>query len=129
MRIVLVVDRNQNNLELESAAEATGAEIQRVYDIEEAVGLVKQDQADAVLAASAEVGRLARGSRQISSYLRHEIMNPLSSILGFAQLLALGKSSGPEEAKAKLDTIAEQALRIRDLIVGTRGTEADPDAS
>jgi len=74
------------------------------------------------------MARLSRGPHQISSYLRHKIMNPLSSILGFAQLLSLGKTGDPEQAKKKLDTIAEQALRIRDLIVGEKDVGDDSGA-
>ena len=129
MRIVLVVNRTKEESELEGAAAATGAEIQRVFDVEEAVEIVKEGRADAVLATSSEISRLSRGDGQISSYLRHQIMNPLSSILGFAQLLSLGKSGDPEQARAKLDTIAQQALRIRDLIIGDREPKDEPDAS
>ena len=125
MRIVLVVDRTQEDPELAAAAEATGAEIQRVFDIEDAVDAVRRGEADAILSAANEVERLTRGPAQISSYLRHRITNPLTTVLGQAQLLQMGVNRDPASDQAKFAAIVEQALRIRALLTGQ---EAGADA-
>jgi nitrogen-specific signal transduction histidine kinase len=121
MRIVLVEDHHRENPELRAAAEACGAEITRVYDVEDALAVLGDGAADAMLAGVADVRRLTRGENQISSVLRHRINNPLTTIVGQAQLLKMALEAGSPVDPDKLAQIEEQALRIRDLVAGTKG--------
>jgi nitrogen-specific signal transduction histidine kinase len=125
MRILLVLDRNRDGSELRSAASATGAEITESYDLETAVEAAAEGDTDAVLVATGEIARFSRESGQISSYLRHRIMNPLATVLGYAQLLSMGLEKDPDARQEKLEAIAEHALRIRDLIAKDREESVD----
>ncbi len=46
--------------------------------------------------------------------VNHEINNPLTAILGNAQLLLMAKDSLPDDAVAKLQTIEKSAIQIRE---------------
>lgn len=89
------------------------AEAQRAYDE------LKQTQAQLVQSANmAAVGELAAG-------IAHELNNPLTSVLGYAELLAwkrrdqVGPETGPEDpVLADLATIAQEARRARDIVRG-----------
>jgi signal transduction histidine kinase len=48
--------------------------------------------------------------------LRHEVNNPLTGILGNAELLLERRSQFPPYAVARLETIAELAVRLRETI-------------
>jgi signal transduction histidine kinase len=48
--------------------------------------------------------------------LRHEVNNPLTGILGNAELLLERRSQFPSYAVARLETIAELAVRLRETI-------------
>ncbi len=52
---------------------------------------------------------------QIGLAMRHEINNPLTSVLGNVQLL-LRDPSLPDNVRRKLETVQEQSLRIRDIV-------------
>ncbi len=58
---------------------------------------------------------LVPGVEGITSALRHEIGNALTSVLGFSELLARRADVGPEVA-ARLTVIRENAQRIRLLL-------------
>ncbi|MGH7546416.1 MAG: histidine kinase dimerization/phospho-acceptor domain-containing protein [Gemmatimonadota bacterium] len=50
------------------------------------------------------------------SHARHELNNPLTSILAEAQLLQMDAASLSEEAQKSVKTIHEMAIRIRDVV-------------
>jgi CheY-like chemotaxis protein len=65
--------------------------------------------------------RLVRSERlaaigEVGLAIRHEINNPLGSIMGFADLLLMQAESLPPEIRRKLELIRRAALRIRDVV-------------
>ncbi|MFB3818991.1 MAG: response regulator [Candidatus Methylomirabilales bacterium] len=53
---------------------------------------------------------------QVGLAIRHEVNNPLGTVLGYAELLlAQGESLAPDQRK-KLEAIRRAALRIRDVV-------------
>ncbi len=64
--------------------------------------------------------RLVKASRlaaigEVSLTVRHEVNNPLTTILGETQLLLMDQCL-PEEAKSSLKTIEKMCLRIQDVV-------------
>jgi hypothetical protein len=116
MRVMLVVKRQEEDPDLEAAAAATGAEVTRCHDIESAIHAAQKGAVDAAVVPAAELVRLGRGEGQISSYLRHKIMSPLSTVMGYAELIALGVIKDGETRDAKMADIVKHAIRIRDMI-------------
>jgi len=55
-------------------------------------------------------------SRDFGEMLRHEVNNPLTGILGNAEMLLKLRSELPPQALARLETIAELAVRLRETI-------------
>ena len=53
---------------------------------------------------------------EIGLAIRHEINNPLGSILGFVDLLIAQGETFPENARRKLDAIRRSTIRIRDVV-------------
>jgi len=53
---------------------------------------------------------------EVGLAIRHEINNPLGTILGYAQLLLLQAEGLPAEVCKKLEAISRSALRIRDVV-------------
>jgi nitrogen-specific signal transduction histidine kinase len=124
MRVMLVVKRHDEDPDIEAAAVATGSEIIRGHDIESAVHAAEKGEVDAVLVPASELLRIGSGEGQISSYLRHKIMSPLSTVLGFAELISMGVIKDEEMRNEKLAAIVKHAIRIRDLI-NHDGVDAD----
>lgn len=56
--------------------------------------------------------------------IRHEINNPLTGVLGQAQLLLREDLS--ESARRRVTTIEEQAIRIRDIVAQLREVQKIP---
>jgi signal transduction histidine kinase len=55
-------------------------------------------------------------NRNFGELLRHEVNNPLTGILGNAELLLNRREGLPPQAIARLETIAELAVRLRETI-------------
>jgi signal transduction histidine kinase len=55
-------------------------------------------------------------SRDFGEMLRHEVNNPLTGILGNAEMLLKLRAELPPPAVARLETIAELAVRLRETI-------------
>jgi CheY-like chemotaxis protein len=53
---------------------------------------------------------------EVGLAIRHEINNPLGTILGYAQLLLLEAKSLPEEVRKRVEAISRGAVRIRDVV-------------
>ena len=65
--------------------------------------------------------RLIRSERlaaigEIGLAIRHEINNPLGTILGFVDLLLVQADTFPEPVRKKLDAIRRATIRIRDVV-------------
>jgi len=71
----------------------------------------KLEQAQAELLQAAKLASLG----QLVSGVAHEINNPLTSILGFSDVL-LGRASGDAAAQDPLRTIRDEAMRLRNLV-------------
>jgi signal transduction histidine kinase len=56
--------------------------------------------------------------------VRHEINNPLTGVLGQAQLLL--REELPERAKQRAETIEALAIRIRDIVAQLRQVQRPP---
>jgi signal transduction histidine kinase len=55
-------------------------------------------------------------SGDFGSILRHELNNPLTGILGNAEMLLSRRQRLPEEAVPRLETIADLAVRLRETV-------------
>ncbi len=53
---------------------------------------------------------------EVGLAIRHEINNPLGTVLGYAELLLLQAENLPEEVRKKLEAIRRGAVRIRDVV-------------
>jgi len=71
----------------------------------------KLEQAQAELLQAAKLASLG----QLVSGVAHEINNPLTSILGFSEVL-LGRAGGDAAAQDPLRTIRAEAMRLRNLV-------------
>ncbi|HVV85219.1 MAG TPA: HAMP domain-containing sensor histidine kinase, partial [Kofleriaceae bacterium] len=69
----------------------------------------------ALASAAAELGAAERRRRDFLADVAHEIRTPVTSIRGYAQVLAAG-SVPPDEAKEFLQTIQRNAIRIGTLV-------------
>ncbi len=80
-----------------------------VGDVQEQMDKLKRTQTQLIQAAKlAAVGELAAG-------VAHELNNPLTSILGFTELL-LRDSPADDRTRLDLETISNQARRARDIV-------------
>jgi len=59
--------------------------------------------------------------------VRHEINNPLTGVLGQAQLLLREELN--EKARKRAQTIEELAIRMRDIVAQLRQVQLRPNAS
>jgi signal transduction histidine kinase len=55
-------------------------------------------------------------TREFAEVLRHEVNNPLTGILGNAELLLARRGRLPEAVIARLETIADLAVRLRETV-------------
>jgi PAS domain S-box-containing protein len=80
-----------------------------VHDVQQQMQQLKATEARLIQAAKlAAVGELAAG-------VAHELNNPLTSILGFTELL-LNSESFDDRSRGDLETVARQARRARDIV-------------
>lgn len=62
---------------------------------------------------------------EIGLAIRHEINNPLGTILGFTDLLLTQAEGFPEAVQRKLEAIRRSTLRIRDVVKQLEGIQHD----
>lgn len=83
-------------------------------------GFVKSAPQDGARGRARSLGELRLDDRDFGEVLRHELNNPLTGILGNAELLLLetrrGKLDLPLQALQRLETIAELAVRMRETV-------------
>lgn len=61
---------------------------------------------------------------ELITRVRHEINNPLTGVLGQAQLLL--REDLTERARKRAETIEEQAVRMRDIVAQLREVQRPP---
>lgn len=66
--------------------------------------------------AAAMCAAESAGDRDFGELLRHEVNNPLTGILGNAEMLLKHRDGLPPHTVARLETIAELAVRLRETI-------------
>jgi signal transduction histidine kinase len=83
-------------------------------------GSVKSAPQDGQRGRSLSLGELRLDDRDFGEVLRHELNNPLTGILGNAELLLLearrGKLDLPLQTRQRLETIVELAVRMRETV-------------
>jgi DNA-binding response OmpR family regulator len=62
---------------------------------------------------------------QIGLAIRHEVNNPLNTVMGYAELLLSQRDSLPPEVQKKLEAIHRSCIRIRDVIRRLEGLRGD----
>ena len=79
-----------------------------------------------LLAAQERIIRMERLAAigEIGLAIRHEINNPLGTIMGYAQLLLKGEGL-PEGLRKQLEAISRAAVRIRDVVRRLEGLRDD----
>ncbi len=98
-------------------------------------GSVKSVPLDGVHSGSLSLGELRLDDRDFGEVLRHELNNPLTGILGNAELLLLevrrGKLDLPPQTLQRLQIITELAVRMRETVrhLSDRWEAAGTDAS
>lgn len=86
-----------------------------------------EEKNQALLAAQA---RLVRSERlaaigEIGLAIRHEINNPLGTILGFTDLLLSQAGNLSQDVQRKLEAVRRASLRIRDVVRRLEGLQVD----
>jgi two-component system NtrC family sensor kinase len=77
----------------------------------------EQDLRQEIEAYEARINEIA----EIVARVRHEINNPLTGVLGQAQLLLREELN--ERARKRVETIEDLALRLRDIVAQLRGVQ------
>lgn len=80
--------------------------------------LPKTDAAEKLRAMTAEYEAKMDEVADLITRVRHEINNPLTGVLGQAQLLL--REELPDKAKKRAETIEALAIRIRDIVAQLR---------
>ena len=84
----------------------------------------ENDMAEKLRALTAEYEAKLDEVANLITRVRHEINNPLTGVLGQAQLLLREELS--ERAKKRAETIEALAIRIRDIVAQLRHVQRTP---
>jgi signal transduction histidine kinase len=115
--IVVVAPERQAELSLLLGSGAADFVARTGNFVPVAVELVKRR----IKLASASVGAHSSNGRDewaadFGEILRHEVNNPLTGILGNAEMLLAGRDRLPASAVERLETIAHLAVRLRETV-------------
>lgn len=88
------------------------------------VGSPLGDDAEKLRALATEYEAKMDEVADLITRVRHEINNPLTGVLGQAQLLL--REELPERAKQRAETIEALAIRIRDIVAQLRQVQRPP---
>lgn len=94
-------------MENREAAERVAPEAERLAQEAERLRLLVEDYAERLQEAA-----------ELMAYVRHEINNPLTGIIGQAQLLLRGELEAT--TRRRVETIEQLAIRIRDTVAQLR---------
>lgn len=89
-----------------------------VDDAEEEKASTETRAAEKLRALTTEYEAKLEEVAELITRVRHEINNPLTGVLGQAQLLL--REELPERAKKRAETIEALAIRIRDIVAQLR---------
>ncbi len=81
-----------------------------------AVGLIERRARQAQREPGLAVFHGGMPSEEFGEMLRHEVNNPLTGILGNAELLLARRDRLPAAAVARVETIADLAVRLREIV-------------
>jgi signal transduction histidine kinase len=81
-----------------------------------AVGLIERRARQAQREPGVAVFHGGSPSEEFGEMLRHEVNNPLTGILGNAELLLARRDRLPAAAVARVETIADLAVRLREIV-------------
>ena len=81
-----------------------------------AVGLIERRARQAQREPGVAVFHGGSPSEEFGEMLRHEVNNPLTGILGNAELLLARRDRLPAAAGARVETIADLAVRLREIV-------------
>jgi signal transduction histidine kinase len=81
-----------------------------------AVGLIEKRARQAQREPGVAVFHGGMPSEEFGEMLRHEVNNPLTGILGNAELLLAKRDRLPAAAVARVETIADLAVRLREIV-------------
>ena len=120
---LLVVDDDEHIREVcRSVASETGMKVSDVGTAEEALELLEtcRETNLGTGKSMSETGFQQTEQQDFGAVLRHELNNPLTGILGNAELLLVElrrkNLALPEPAQARLETIAALAVRMRETV-------------
>ncbi len=93
--------------------------------------MTERDQKDAATVTAAEMNALIADYEakidevaDLITRVRHEINNPLTGVLGQAQLLL--REELDERSRKRAETIEELAIRLRDIVAQLRQVQRPP---
>jgi signal transduction histidine kinase len=96
--------------------------------------MTKRDEQNAGSASAAEMNALIADYEakidevaELITRVRHEMNNPLTGVLGQAQLLL--REDLNERARKRAETIEELAIRLRDIVAQLRQVQRPPKKS
>ena len=96
--------------------------------------MTERDKKNPAAVSAAEMNALIAGyeakideAAELITRVRHEINNPLTGVLGQAQLLL--REDLNERARKRAETIEELAIRMRDIVAQLRQVQRPPKKS
>ena len=113
--VVVAAARHHESLAFLASSGAVDLVVREGNFVSVTAGLVARRARLGVLAVSASPVE-SEHQRDFGELLRHEVNNPLTGILGNAELLLKRRDGLPPQAVARLETIAELAVRLRETI-------------
>jgi signal transduction histidine kinase len=113
--VVVAAAQHQESLAFLISAGAVDLVARKENFVPVTAGLVARRARLGGLASAGEMSRI-EPRRNFGELLRHEVNNPLTGILGNAELLLNRREGLSSQTIARLETIAELAVRLRETI-------------